>query len=610
MKKKGLLLGLLLGMIMCLFAGCTLGKKGSDGLQYELIDGYDEGYFVYNGWCNDSKVVIPDEYNGMPVFGIDREAFKDRDDLKSIVIGRNVERIWSGAFLGCNNLKSITVDKGNTAYKDIDGNVYTKDGKILVQYAIGKTDTSFTVPDGVEKIEGSAFAGCKSLISVTIPDSVMSFRNSAFTDTGYYNDESNWENGELYLDGWLLDITENAVNGQYTIKEGTRGIAGFAFSSCDNLTSVTIPDSVINIGDYAFYNSPYTNTSLTSVTIPDSVISIGVDAFCYCYNLRSITIPDSVTSIGDCAFYDCNSLTSITIPDSVTTIGNGAFCCDSLTNITIGNGVTDIGDNAFRNCKSLTSVVLGDSVTRIGNSAFYFCENLTSITIPDSVTSIGAGAFQWCLSLTSITIPDGVTSIGDGAFYGNNLTDIKVSKNNAEYKSIDGNLYTKDGKKLVQYATGKTTTEFIVPNSITSIGYGAFAACRTLTSVTIGDGVTSIGNKAFTSCTRLTNVTIGDAVWSIGDEAFQYCKSLTNLTIPDGVTSIGDCAFYGCNNLTSITIPDSITIFGEIPFFREAYLDLIVINFQGTRAQWYAVEKKGIQDWDVIIVCTDGTIEY
>ncbi|MDB4699614.1 leucine-rich repeat domain-containing protein [Akkermansiaceae bacterium] len=195
----------------------------------------------------------------------------------------------------------------------------------------------------------------------------------------------------------LSDLTYITTNGKVAITDCNEAATG----------ELVIPDAiegkpVTSIGNYAFSACE----SLTSITIPDSVTSIGDDAFYNCGSLTSITIPDSVTSIGDYAFYNCGSLTSISIPDSVTSIGN----------------------DAFYNCTSLTSIRIPDSVTSIGNDAFYNCSSLTSITIGDSVTSIGTRAFESCRSLTSITIPDKFVLSLDIIGLGNSLDDLGSGK--------------------------------------------------------------------------------------------------------------------------------------------------------------------------------------
>ena len=172
----------------------------------------------------------------------------------------------------------------------------------------------------------------------------------------------------------------------------------------------------------------------------------------------------------------------------------------------IAEGVTSIGESAFENCRSLTSVTIPNSVTSIGWSAFFYCKSLTSVTIPDSVTSIGGGAFAWCTSLTGIWVTEG----------------------NSHYSSdASGVLFSKDKTTLVQYPGAFAA--YAIPDSVTSIGAGAFGGCTSLTSVTIPDSVTSIGGIAFGNCKSLTSVTIPDSVTSIGDGAFASCTSLTDV---------------------------------------------------------------------------------
>lgn len=159
-----------------------------------------------------------------------------------------------------------------------------------------------------------------------------------------------------------------------------------------------------------------------------SVTSIGDHAFTGCNAMTSITMPNTITSIGERAFGECSGLTFITIPNAVTTISAFAFdACKGLTSITIPNSVKIIDRNVFMNCSGLTSIHIPDVVTSIGPSAFAYCSSLASITIPDAVTSIGRTAFEGCSSLTSITIPDAVKSIGFGAFsYCSSLTAVTI----------------------------------------------------------------------------------------------------------------------------------------------------------------------------------------
>ena len=251
---------------------------------------------------------------------------------------------------------------------------------------------------------------------------------------------------------------------------------------------------------------------------------------------------------------------------------------------------------------TIPSTLGGYPVTNIGSGAFYGCDDLTSVTIPNSVLNIGDSAFLYCSSLTSVIIPDSVTIIGEDAFFGcGSLTAINVYSGNQSYSSDDGVLFNKNKTELICCPGGKSD-EYVIPDSVRSIGDYAFANCRSLISVTIGDSVLNIGDKAFPGCISLTeiNVDSGNQNYSSDDGVF-FNKNKTELiccpggksgeyVIPNSVLNIGDYAFAYCSSLTSVTIPDSVTSIGEGAFSDCDYLT--IYGYSGSVAETYAKENE------------------
>ncbi len=535
-----------------------------DGLEYELSQ--DQTYYIVVGIgeYKDSKLVIPSTCQGLPVEEIKASAFFRNEQIQSLVIPGSVVKIGREAFYKCANLESITfsnglveigghgfygcdkltslflpasvesiggavfddcdgllsitVDSQNTAYKSVDGNLYTKDGKEFVQYAIAKTAESFVIPDGVETINNCSFAYCKSLKSVTIPNTVKKISYAAF-----------WR--------------------------------------CTGIITITIPSSVEVIDTYAFRSC----IGLEEVCFEENskLRTIQQRAFYECRNLKTITIPEAVTFIGNEAFYDCQSLEKIYFnAQSVQDVGstscvffNAGKNGDGIE-VVFGKAVTKVPAYMFTlylydssYAPKIVSVDFekGSVCQSIGDRAFYKCHDMASLTFPEGLVSIGWSAFYGCDCLTNVIIPSSVKEIGHAAFDDcDGMLSIMVDDDNTAYKSVDGNLYTKDGTVLVQYAIGKTDADFVIPRGVTKIGDCAFAYCRSLKNVTIPDTVQTIGYASFWRCSGIETIKIPDSVTVIDIQAFFGCRKLTNVILSGSVSAILYSAFDDCGNLKNI----------------------------------------------------------
>ena len=309
------------------------------------------------------------------------------------------------------------------------------------------------------------------------------------------------------------------------------------------------------------------------------VTSIGDDAFEKHDNIVYVYIPDSVTRIGSCAFFQCKSLNGIRFSNNLKKISLLAFAgCESLTSIDLPDSLTHIYSSAFSST-GLTSVDIPFGVTVIEYQTFSSCDSLVEVKLPQGLTTIGFDAFLNCTALEKIVIPSSVTKIDRTIFNGcSSLKEITVEEGNTAYKSVDGVLYTKDGKTLVEYPGKKTEKEFDIPYGTEVIGERAFYLNPYIVNINIPSSVKNIGRiigctalesielpesvekiDGFLACSSLKNITLSSNIEAIPTYAFQDCTSLESIVIPNGIKKLGNWVFYRCTSLESVVIPKSVT---------------------------------------------------
>lgn len=613
----------------------------SAGLEFKYEESL-KGYTVKMGKCTDSHVVIPASYQGKAVVGIAKNGFRDcsaitqvtlpgsilsigesgfyrcasleRIDLPENVnevgkwafyectaltyvsIPKKVKIVGLRAFTGCTSLQQFNVDEASNFYCTYNGHLFKKDMKTMAAYAAGCTATSFTVPQGVARIEDSCFSRCSFLETVSLPSTVSAMGEFVFYECTALRSINIPEGMTVISDS---SFKKCAALEHISFPAGITKIGESAFESCEHLQNVILPDSLMELGKWAFYGC----ASFTSVYIPARVSNIGAraftgcsslpkfsvdpknndycaveghlytrdystllsyapacadntylvlegttriedSAFSNCVNLHHVILPNSVTRIGDFAFYKCANLKVIALPAKMTQMGQYVFkLCSSLQKVDVPVGVEAIGEDMFRECTSLTHVTLPKTVTSIGKCAFYKCGQLKSITLPENVTDLGKWAFYDCVSLTTINIPKGLINIEQRALANcTGITKFNVSMFHKTYKAKGGQLYTKDMKTLVAYALACRDANLELPEGVTRIEDSAFSKCPYITGITIPESLTSIGDFGLDNCVNLKLIRYKGSteMWkriAIGDYALRKVAA-TKITCSNGVVNL------------------------------------------------------------------------
>lgn len=419
-------------------------------------------------------------------------------------------------------------------------------------YDFGEELCSVVLTDAVTSIARFDFENCKILQSVTIPDSVTSIGDGAFffceeLATVSIHRGVSFIGENVFRECLRLRSFKLAEDSPYFAMED-----GTIFSKDRTVLVLalfppvhfTIPNTVTSISNHAFDGS---RTWQLSVTIPDSVMSIGDGAFFGCCSLESVTIPDSVTSIGDEAFSE-SGLKTLVLPNSVVHIGKSAFSSLSIDSAVLPNKITAIEEQTFYLCKLLASIDIPETVVSIGNSAFGCCYSLCAIEFPRSLRSIGDFAFLLS-GLTSVVIPETVESIGLNPFAEcEELVSIEVVEGNHNYASVDGVLFDSEISLLISYPIGKDGEEYAIPCSVRRIGSQAFS-CSKLKTVCIPEGVIAVDTSSFSySC--LVSVMIPRSIEEIAEDAFEQCDNLESVSVPKSFAN-AELIFPDCGGITA-----------------------------------------------------------
>ena len=425
-------------------------------------------------------------------------------------------------------------------------------------YSIGVFTNALeiNIPKSVTDIEPNAFYANRNLTTINVDSA-----NTTYTSV----------DGVLFSKDKtkLVFCPEGKTGMTYTVPNGVKTIGEFALADRSDLRTVVLPEGLEHIEESAFEWCQ----SLESIDLPSTLKTIGHYAFYGCMSFEQMNIPAKVTEIGDMAFLYCYAISKFTVDSS-----NTAFCCEN--DIILSKDKTKLV--AYPAAKTDFEYTVPSTVKVIGDGAFNCVENLVEITLPTRLTTIGNEAFSDCMNLYEITIPATVTEIGWNAFYGCwSMHSINVDASNTKFCSKDGVLFNKDKTTLIRYPAGLEAEEYVIPNTVKTIGEDAFGCCFNLVSVEIPESVTLIDWYAFDSCQSLESIEIPESVKEIGGGAFCACESLISVTIPNSIKEIKDGTFEACMALEDVYFDGTPTEWDLIPKgdFNQYFLDNATMHF-------------------------------
>lgn len=465
------------------------------------------------------------------------------ENLKEVVLGGSLEKIWDGAFWNATSLKSIVIPVEVTSIG------------ISAFYGCSAIK-ELTIPENVTTIGYGAFQGCTGLQHIVIEQGSTPLKFDTWEADGprLFNGD-NLESLTILRELDCSRQTGILLNSQslksLTLGDGFTDVWNNSFSNLSSLQTLELLEGVEAIGDYIFYGSK----NLKSISFPSTLKSIGSYAFMLCMALQEIELPHGLLQIGWEAFAYCSNLSSVNIPSTLSEIGDSWFYgCSNLEHIVIPETVANIASSAFRDCSNLRSVELPKELVNIGNFAFAGCSNLKSIQLTEGLIEIGNYAFKGCELEGSLNIPTSIKSIGKGAFIGNNFSKLTIDQSEEPLRIGEGLL--------------GGTTNFLYIGRQLSFSYDAAAGPALINAeiVEMTDAIEEIQDHLFYRNSILKSITLSPNVKSIGDYSFYECENLKEIIIPDKVENIGSSAFVDCTSLEEVTLPASVKEIGAHAF--------------------------------------------
>ncbi len=585
----------------------SVGLPGS-GAGFEIPWTEEIPAAFFNEWIKLETVILPDTITTIPEYTfsscdmlksinlpnsltrLENYAFQDCISLESITIPGNISFLGDSVFKNNQSLKTVVINEGlteisNSMFYDCVAleSVTIPNSVTLIDYWAfynNKMLNNVTIPSSVKTINDSAFENCQSLSSIIIPESVTTLGYSSFNGCTslskvqiFMNDNANYRasgNSGIFENTAITSAGPMNDGNEYDLEFAWKTIIPRRmFREMDSLVSITIPEGVTTIHEYAFYHA----SNLTDVSLPSTLKVIGWHSF-RDTPIASITLPLGLTDIDSHAFMDCKNLTNIVIPETVQTIDSYAFQnCTSLQSITLPTGLKTIEDYIFSGCSVLNNVTLPLSLEEIGSYAFNNAVMLESIDIPSTVKEIQTSAFSGCTVLDDITLRGENTNIYSNVFTGTAVTSAGAIGSGADFEFA----YTSVLPDYMFEGCEKLTT-VTIPSTVTEIGDEVFNDCGSLDGVILPQGLTTMGASVFRDCTALSSISIPEGVTKIDYYSFMGCSSLVSVTLPSTIKTIGTQSFYQCEKLNSINLPDGLTTISSHAFSDTALTNVTIPN--------------------------------